>query len=181
MHRHARCTCRSFGIRAGNQQFCIVFQEHAQAIGIFFQTIAEALVGKVKQWQPAFSAESFAKVSHCSGVGSIPVGLWQQPCSRTMSPFALGSNLQSCRPNPSSVWRHHSSDKVCLGYRPLWQWRCGLPGRIEPDGLRVQLTFGKFGTIRNAPVPPRLCAVLARRLAMISWSLPNSRIWVCSL
>lgn len=75
-----------------------------------------------------------------------------------MSPFALGSNLQSCRPNPSSVWRHHSSDKVCLGYRPLWQWRCGLPGRIgNPDGLRVQLAFGKFG--RNTQ-----CACTAKAL-----------------
>ena len=72
---------------------------------------------------------------------------------------------------------------VCLGYRLLWRWRCGLAkSDWKSDGLRVQLTFGKLGrNTQCACTAKAFCAVLARRLAMISWSLPNNRIWVCSL
>ena len=43
-----------FGIGAGDEQFFVVFQEGAQAVCVFFEAVAEALIGEVKQGQPAF-------------------------------------------------------------------------------------------------------------------------------
>jgi hypothetical protein len=77
--------------------------ERAQTFGIFFQTAGKALVGEVEQRQPAFSTDSCASCCHCSSVGSIPVGLWQQPWNRTTSPACASLRLASI-PSKSRVW-----------------------------------------------------------------------------
>ena len=50
-----------------------------------------------------FSTDSLASCSHCSSVGSIPVGLWQQPWNSTTSPAWASLRLAS-KPSKSSAW-----------------------------------------------------------------------------
>ena len=54
-------------------------------------------------------------------------------------------------------------------------------------GLEIQMFCAAVwrlinsAAIRNAPVPPKLCAVLTRPLWIISAFFPNSNSWVCAL
>ena len=148
-----------FGIRAGNQQFFIVFQEYAQAVGIFFQAVAEALVGKVKQWQPAFFGRKFSQSFPLFGrrvdAGRVVAAAVQQDdvaLLRLAQVFNHAVPIQTVFGGiVITIWFVLDTD--CFGDGVVvWPSRIG-----NPDGLRVQLTFDKLG--RNTQ-----CACTAKAL-----------------
>ena len=64
-----------FGIRAGNQHFAVVLQKDAQAVGILFQAVGKALIGEVKQRQPAFFGRHFCQRCPLLGRGVYACGV----------------------------------------------------------------------------------------------------------
>jgi hypothetical protein len=143
-------------VGAGDQQLFMQRSEGAQTFSIFFQTAGEALVGKVEQRQPAFSTDSFASCCHCSSVGSIPVGLWQQPWNSTTSPACFAQAGQQTVKVQRVVSRvvvgiftHFQTRRVkhALVVRPAWV--------AYPHAFH-EVFFARKSAATRSAVPPGL-------------------------
>lgn len=148
-----------FRIRTGNQQLLIVFQECTQAIGIFFQAVAEALVGKVKQQQPALFSR---KSSQNSPLFGHRVDIDRIVAAAVQRGDVVFLRLAQAFNHAIPIQAIFSGIIVAIG-SVLDTDRFGgcvmvWPGRIgDPDGLYVQLTLGKLS--RNMQ-----CAYTAKAL-----------------
>ena len=145
-----------------------MFQEHAQAVGVFFQTIAEALVGKVKQWQPAFFGRKFCQ--------SFPLFVRRVDAGRVVAAAVQQDDIAFLR--LAQVFNHTVPIQTVFGgiivairfVLDTDRFGDGIvvwPSRIgNPDGLRIQLTFGKLG--RNTQ-----CACTAKALRCFGTTAGN--------
>ena len=136
-----------FGIRAGHQQFGIVFRKRAQTVCVFFQAVGKALVGKVKQRQPAFFGRHFGQRVPLFGcgvdAGRVVAAAVQQhhvACLRLRQIFQQPRPIQAVRlfvviAVIADVHAHRVENGVVV--RP--------GGRGNPHVFRIGLAFDEFG------------------------------------
>ena len=136
-----------FGIRAGNQHFAVVLQKDAQAVGILFQAVGKALIGKVKQRQPALLGRHFRQRRPLLGrgvdAGGVVAAAVQQHHVARLRLRQIGKHAVPIQPVRGGVVVAVIADVDADGFENGVV--VGPCGRGNPHVLRGGVAFDKFG------------------------------------
>ena len=138
-------------------------QPHARGVGV--EPVAEALVGEVDQRHRAPLAQRVGRPRPTARASRLaPVGLWQQPCSSTMSPAAPPRGRPSSRRNRPRGWRRRNSGSSAIGMPEVlriagWFGQVGSDSQTVAPGARMRISSKPC---RIAPVPPGVATAATR-------------------
>jgi hypothetical protein len=109
----------------------------------------------------------------------MPVGLWQQACNNTMSPAGifLSAAIIASKSSPRpllSIYAYVSTCWPAAEKMAAWFAHVGLLSQTLAAG---KCFLRKSAATRNDPVPPGVCAVMARRQEIASCPGPNTNSW----